>query len=432
MLSQFSYQRAFSCLRLLQLALLFTASTFVAHAAGPGSEVGSVTLEWEPNDEPNVTGYKLHYGTESGNYTNSLEEVNKTELEVPIPIDVTYYCAVTAVNSIGFESSFSAEIAITYVGGAGETPNARLVILEAEDGILTAPMVVQAATQESWVQDDTLSQTGATEITFESQIDAGYYTWCRVKAPSGGSDSFFVSTDGGDEEVFHVYDTPTPPPSSYSSEWVWRRINDLSGQPRIFDLTPGPHSITFRTREAGLHLDRVVLCSDRYFVPSDTLPRSGEALVVTDPPTSQSVAPGGDVTFDVVAAATGPLQYVWAKNGLAINNETGPSLRISPAELGDAANYSVIIWSDTAIKSSSATLTVFEPPFQVTSMSVASDRSVTFNLSGQYGQEVQVYATSDLDEWSLISTQTNTSGTISVDDPDAVLESKRFYKLVTP
>ncbi|MEP4078171.1 MAG: hypothetical protein ABJ221_08130 [Haloferula sp.] len=390
-------------------------------------------MVWDANPEPNVSGYRVYVSEESGAYPNDPIPVTQPEVEISdLENGVTYYCAVTAHNTIGFESSFSAEIEITYVGGVIISSDARLVLLEAEDGNLTAPMVVQSTPDESWIQDDSSSQTGATEISFESQIDAGYYTWCRVKAPSGGSDSLFVSTDGGDEEVFHIYDNPTPPPSSYSNDWVWRRINDLSGQPIVFDLSTGGHTITFRTREAGVQLDRIILCSDRDFVPNDTLPRSGDVLAITESPVDKTIAPGGGVTFDVVAAATGPIQYQWVKDGLAITGETESSLLISPTEYDDAGHYSVFIWSDTAIKTTGAAeLTVFEPPFAVTSMSVASDRSITFNLSGQFGQDVQVFASSELDEWTLISTQTNTIGVISVDDPDAQNQTKRFYKLVT-
>src|SRR5260370_955103 len=32
----------------------------------------SVTLAWDPDTSP-VAGYRLHYGTSSGNYTNSIE-----------------------------------------------------------------------------------------------------------------------------------------------------------------------------------------------------------------------------------------------------------------------------------------------------------------------------------------------------------------------
>ncbi|MEM1082955.1 MAG: fibronectin type III domain-containing protein [Verrucomicrobiota bacterium] len=416
------------------LLTLFTVGIALTANARTGSSTGSVTLIWDPNPEPNISGYNVHFGSESGNYTSVLNAGSSPEMEIAdLDLGETYYCAVTAYNTIGLESAFSAEIAVTFVDGAGESIDGRLILVEAEDGVINAPMVVQGAGDVSWVQDDTITQEGFTEISFESQINAPYQVWCRVKAPSSGSDSYFVSMDGGVDEVFHVYGDSSPPPLVYSDDWVWQRIETQSGQVRNFNLAPGPHTIRFRSREAAVQLDRIVLCTDPDFVPNDDLPRSGDVLAITGPPADQSTHVGGVATFNVIAAATGPIQYQWVKDGLAINGETGPSLRVSGADFDDAANYSVFIWSDTVIKTAGpAELIVHEFPFRVTSMSIGSNHLITFNLSGELGKDVSVFASSDLENWTLVDTETNHGGTITVDDPGAEGQPKRFYKLVTP
>ena len=70
-----------------------------------------LTLEWSPNDEPDLAGYKIYYGTECRNYTfdadvGDYESVTISDLEP----GKKYYFAVTAYDLNGNESDFSKEI----------------------------------------------------------------------------------------------------------------------------------------------------------------------------------------------------------------------------------------------------------------------------------------------------------------------------------
>ncbi len=57
----------FSANRLLLILVLFLSSLFLFLTPGIGN-AGQVTLAWDMNSEPNVTGYKIYYGTASRNY----------------------------------------------------------------------------------------------------------------------------------------------------------------------------------------------------------------------------------------------------------------------------------------------------------------------------------------------------------------------------
>ena len=71
----------------------------------------SVTASWEANVEPDLKGYKLYYGSESGNYTESIDVGKVTTKEITNLSDGSlYYFAVTAYDSSGNESPKSTEV----------------------------------------------------------------------------------------------------------------------------------------------------------------------------------------------------------------------------------------------------------------------------------------------------------------------------------
>jgi hypothetical protein len=81
-----------------------------------------VTLAWQPpttntNGSPitNLAGYKIHYGTQSANYTDvvSVDNAGVARYVVENLPKGTYYFALTAYNSQGVESELSAEVAET-------------------------------------------------------------------------------------------------------------------------------------------------------------------------------------------------------------------------------------------------------------------------------------------------------------------------------
>ena len=71
----------------------------------------SVDLEWDPNTEPQLVGYKIYWGTSSGNYAFS-KNVGKTTVCTITGLDEgkTYYFAATAYDAAGTESDYSNQI----------------------------------------------------------------------------------------------------------------------------------------------------------------------------------------------------------------------------------------------------------------------------------------------------------------------------------
>lgn len=103
---------------LFVLALLLLLAS-VTHAR-------DITLEWDPNTEPDIAGYKIYYKAS----TPELPLDGTGAAEGPSPVDVgsntratlkgldgskIYYFSVTAYNSAGYESSFSNIVASDWV-----------------------------------------------------------------------------------------------------------------------------------------------------------------------------------------------------------------------------------------------------------------------------------------------------------------------------
>ena len=74
----------------------------------------TVTLAWDANTEPDLAGYKIHYGTASHDYSHSIDVGDVTEYTLEDLDDgVTYYLAATAYDSENNESAYSMELVHT-------------------------------------------------------------------------------------------------------------------------------------------------------------------------------------------------------------------------------------------------------------------------------------------------------------------------------
>ena len=70
-----------------------------------------VTLAWDPSTDPTISGYKLYWGTQSGQYALLTDVGNSTSVVVSSLEDgATYYFAATAYDGQGDESAYSNEI----------------------------------------------------------------------------------------------------------------------------------------------------------------------------------------------------------------------------------------------------------------------------------------------------------------------------------
>ena len=101
-------------------AVLGAAVALFLSLTSQAKATGSVALLWDPNPEPDIAGYRLHYGTSSGNYAHLVDVGNTTGATVSNLADGTYFFAVTAYNTHTVQSLPSNEVSATV--GIGPTP----------------------------------------------------------------------------------------------------------------------------------------------------------------------------------------------------------------------------------------------------------------------------------------------------------------------
>lgn len=81
--------------------------------AGPAA-AASLRLSWEPNQESDLAGYRLHFGNNSRSYSDIALLGDRTNYVVAgLTAGATYYFTVSAYNVEGQESGFSNEVSWT-------------------------------------------------------------------------------------------------------------------------------------------------------------------------------------------------------------------------------------------------------------------------------------------------------------------------------
>ncbi|MBT8439452.1 MAG: DUF1080 domain-containing protein, partial [Gammaproteobacteria bacterium] len=104
---------------LIPVFLLLVFLLFPAHAFG-----AEASFAWEANTEADLAGYRIFYGTSSGNYTHYVDVGNTTGYtHTGLQDGVTYYFASTAYDTAGNESGFSTEIEVDTSGQQNPNPD---------------------------------------------------------------------------------------------------------------------------------------------------------------------------------------------------------------------------------------------------------------------------------------------------------------------
>lgn len=146
------------------------------------------------------------------------------------------------------------------------------IIIEAEDGVVEAPMVVKVddsdprsteiyrASGGKYVhlpRDSGKGDEAGGKVTLDFNVEGDspqrrpYVLWARVRWADECSNTFKVVMDGGEPKTIGGDRT-------YKS-WQWVRIAGSSG---IFRLRPGKHTLEFKNSEDDVSLDKILLTTD--------------------------------------------------------------------------------------------------------------------------------------------------------------------------
>ena len=102
----------FKRIRLFLPATLLCGIPFLAAVSSQAAQ--SVALAWNPSSGPNLAGYRVHEGTVSGNYTQTIDAGNHTTATISnLTAGVTYHFVVSAYNTAGVESAHSNDVTFT-------------------------------------------------------------------------------------------------------------------------------------------------------------------------------------------------------------------------------------------------------------------------------------------------------------------------------
>ena len=112
--------KMFSIFYISLIITILTGCGGVPNIGPPTNATGSVSLAWDAptmyvDGAPatGLVGFKVYYGTASGTYTHIIDVGTVPRCTVNFLSHTTYYFAITAYDSSGIESDYSAELSKT-------------------------------------------------------------------------------------------------------------------------------------------------------------------------------------------------------------------------------------------------------------------------------------------------------------------------------
>ena len=169
------------------VSLLFM--TFLVMVSLPGvvtNAYSSITLNWTPpttdtDGTPltDLAGYKVYYGTSSGNYGTPINVGNVTTYTISNLISGSYYFVVTAYNLSGIESNYSNEVVKSNQGTADTTqPTVNTFTIPATATSLTVPISSFTATDNTavtgFIVTESSTAPSATAAGWSATVPASY------------------------------------------------------------------------------------------------------------------------------------------------------------------------------------------------------------------------------------------------------------------
>jgi sugar lactone lactonase YvrE len=153
---------------------------------------------------------------------------------------------------------------------------------------------------------------------------------------------------------------------------------------------------------------------------------------ITSPPFGLAVIMGGTAIFTVSAQDTTPVSYQWQFNGADLPGATSSTLTLTNVQPSQAGQYVVVVTSGTGVTSPSALLSVATPqPIQLQVLSTPTAAQFQLRVTGPAGANVSLEASTDLQSWLPLATNSLANGTFDFTDSDKVKFTQRLYRART-
>jgi len=189
----------------------------------------SIEVSWNANTEADLAGYKIHYGTQTGSYTSTLNAGKVTTTSIDnLQTGSTYYLAITAYDNDANESGYSQEVSIA-IPIPDTTPPTGSIIINAN-----------AARASSRTITLSLSASDAAGTVESMKISNDGVTW-SAEAPFTASQAWVLTTGDGVKTVYAVF-------KDNSGNWMSTPATDTiellldsdgDGMPDVWENTNG-------------------------------------------------------------------------------------------------------------------------------------------------------------------------------------------------
>jgi len=177
---------------------------------------------------------------------------------------------------------------------------------------------------------------------------------------------------------------------------------------------------------------------------SFSLIRKGFPFAITNPPATQGVPAGTNVTLAVSLFGDGPFTYQWKFGNIPIVGQTNAALFLNAVQRTNSGSYSVVVTgTDTndIVTSSNAVLRVLVPPVMQTPQTANggfvrlqfqdADGGIPFDLNSIEVQwRTNVPSGLDTNWQSLTTGFYLTNGVVVIDDTNTVGLPQCFYRVV--
>lgn len=212
----------------LQLGTLIAALLVLGEISSMAS---SVKLAWDPNQEPEVTGYRLYYGVTGGALTNSIDAGNVTTVSVPeLQAGQTYNFHVKAYTTEGIESDPSNEV--TYTVPVPNTPP-NLEVTPTHSVLQGAVLTFSAFAADTDIPAQAIRFSLEGAVPAGATIDplSGVFTWSTSSEHAPGSYMMtVVATDNGSPNLSatQTISIEVLKPASNSNTYYWLRFEGFA------------------------------------------------------------------------------------------------------------------------------------------------------------------------------------------------------------